>query len=56
MPIKFATCSYLEFEPEMGLPVRTAAGTPRFIRYPLAGWIDALTPSRSFIDAPDNDG
>ncbi|WP_369380404.1 hypothetical protein [Streptomyces sp. cg36] len=53
MPIKFATCSYLEFRPEMGLPVRTTAGEARFIRYRVAGWLDALTPSRWFINKPD---
>lgn len=39
MPIEYATCSYAEFKPEMGIPVRSSVGAPKFFRhYPLPRW------------------
>lgn len=42
----FATCCYHQFRPEMGIPVRTSAGTPRFpLRYELRHAIPQLAPT-----------
>ena len=39
MQIEFATCSYSEFRPEMGVPVRSSVGAPKFFRYsPIVRW------------------
>jgi hypothetical protein len=49
-----ATCSYKEFLPEYGVPVRFTAGYPRFLRleYKIAGHAKLITPLRTFLDLP----
>ncbi|WP_329326711.1 hypothetical protein [Streptomyces sp. NBC_01689] len=45
-----ATCTYQEFTPDMGIPVRTTAGHPRFrLGYKVAGHAKTLTPTRALL-------
>lgn len=56
MSVSFATCSYPEFRPEMGTPVRATIGYPRFnLGYVLGGTMSEAAPSRSFFDLPYSD-
>ncbi|MFI9026331.1 hypothetical protein [Streptomyces sp. NPDC053560] len=49
-PIRLATCTYQEFAPTMGTPVRTTVGHPRFkLSYPLAGHARSITPTRDLL-------
>lgn len=48
--IRLATCTYQEFAPHMGTPVRTTAGHPRFsLPYQLAGHARLITPTRELL-------
>lgn len=48
--IKLATCTYQEFTPTMGTPVRTTAGHPRFpLTYQLGGIARSVTPTRDLL-------
>lgn len=49
----FATCTYQEFDPSYGIPVKSTIGHPRFkLRYTLeANWQHAA-PEKTFINAP----
>jgi hypothetical protein len=49
MGVSFATASYRNWAPWMGLPVRTTVGHPRFIRYKLAGAAPPLYPDRTWL-------
>ncbi|MGA5599604.1 hypothetical protein ACPCUF_00960 [Streptomyces griseoincarnatus] len=45
-----ATCTYQEFTPDMGAPIRTTAGHPRFpLGYELAGHARLITPTRELL-------
>jgi hypothetical protein len=45
-----ATCTYQEFTPGMGAPIRTTAGHPRFpLGYELAGHARLITPTRELL-------
>jgi hypothetical protein len=45
-----ATCTYQEFRPDMGHPVRTTVGAPRFqLGYALVGHATLLTPRRAML-------
>lgn len=46
-----ATCSYTEFRPEMGTPVRFTAGYPRWLKldYKIAGWARLPSPTREIL-------
>ncbi|MBT3167986.1 hypothetical protein HTV80_33595 [Streptomyces sp. Vc74B-19] len=45
-----ATCTYQEFTPDMGAPIRTTAGFPRFpLGYELAGHARLITPTRELL-------
>ncbi|MER6559743.1 hypothetical protein ABT300_18815 [Streptomyces sp. NPDC001027] len=45
-----ATCTYQEFTPPMGAPIRTTAGHPRFpLAYELAGHARLITPTRELL-------
>ncbi|MGA5497735.1 hypothetical protein ACPCSP_25565 [Streptomyces cinereoruber] len=47
---KLATCTYQEFKPDMGTPVRTTVGHPRFaLSYQLAGHARLVTPTRPLL-------
>ncbi|MBA0053456.1 hypothetical protein E0L36_22030 [Streptomyces sp. AJS327] len=48
--IKLATCTYQEFTPAMGTPVRTTVGHPRFpLAYQLGGIARSVTPTRTLL-------
>lgn len=48
--IKLATCTYQEFAPIMGTPVRTTVGHPRFpLSYQLGGIARSVTPTRPLL-------
>ncbi|MGW3736643.1 hypothetical protein [Streptomyces sp. NPDC005148] len=50
MNLRLATCTYQEFAPHMGTPVRTTAGHPRFsLSYKLAGHARLITPARELL-------
>ncbi len=42
--IEIATCSFGEFRPEMGYPIRTSRGAPKWFTYPYMNW-DAVYPA-----------
>jgi len=53
MDIRLATCSYTEFRPHMGVPVRFTAGPPRWpLSYQLAGHAKLITPRREMLSLP----
>lgn len=46
----FATCSFYEFTPDMGIPVRSSNGFPRFtLKYPLVHAMPSTFPSRKWL-------
>ncbi|MEU8870465.1 hypothetical protein AB0D24_04730 [Streptomyces javensis] len=48
--IRLATCTYQEFAPDMGTPVRTTVGHPRFpLSYQLGGIARSVTPTRHLL-------
>ncbi|WP_406128026.1 ParB/RepB/Spo0J family partition protein [Streptomyces sp. NBC_00989] len=48
--LRLATCTYQEFTPDMGIPVRTTVGRPRWrLPYELAGHAKTLTPTRDLL-------
>jgi hypothetical protein len=50
---KIATCSYSEFQPTMGVPVRFTVGHPRWkLGYQLAGHAKLITPTRAMLSLP----
>lgn len=54
MGVSLATCSFQEFHPSMGAPIRTTVGAPRYpLGYDLAGHWLAVTPIRSFLGQPE---
>lgn len=46
--IEVATCSYGEFRPEMGYPIRTSRGAPKWFTYPYLSW-ENVFPSYSML-------
>lgn len=49
--VKFATASYRNYQPWMGLPIRTTAYAPRYrLPYELHGSIPELAPARSWLE------
>ncbi|MER6977658.1 hypothetical protein [Streptomyces carpinensis] len=50
--LRIATCTFQEFQPAMGTPVRTTAGRPRFqLPYALGGHAKLVTPPWSLVRA-----
>ncbi|MBT2453276.1 hypothetical protein [Streptomyces sp. ISL-86] len=48
--LRLATCTYQEFAPHMGTPVRTTVGYPRFsLSYQLGGHAKLITPTRDLL-------
>lgn len=48
--LRLATCTYQEFTPDMGTPVRSTAGFPRFpLTYQLGGHARLITPTRDLL-------
>ncbi|GAA4226072.1 hypothetical protein GCM10022254_09790 [Actinomadura meridiana] len=51
MILPLATCSYAEFTPSMGVPVRSTVGAPRYrLPYKLAGHAKLITPTRPMLN------
>jgi len=52
-----ATCSYAEFRPEMGVPVRISLGRPRWWRtsIPDSAFVPEITPRGWYFHASDDD-
>lgn len=51
-PPTYATCSYVEFDPSYGIPVRATLGRPRFkLRYPLSLNLQEAAPSKEWFRA-----
>lgn len=49
----FATCTYQEFDPSYGIPVKSTLGHPRFkLRYELAGKMPEAAPEREWFNSP----
>ncbi|MFC7791376.1 hypothetical protein [Streptomyces cinereoruber] len=56
LELRLATCTYQEFTPNMGTPVRTTAGAPRFpLSYALAGHARLITPTRDLLKIKSRD-
>lgn len=49
--IEIATCSFGEFRPEMGMPVRASVGAPRWFSHPHACW-ENVYPERHWLHLP----
>lgn len=49
--INIATCSYSEYRPEMGMPVRASIGAPRWFTHPHACWPNVY-PQRHWLQLP----
>lgn len=49
--IEVATCSYGEFRPEMGYPIRTSRGAPKWFVYPYMSW-ENVFPTYSMLQLP----
>lgn len=49
--IEIATCSYGEFKPEMGMPVRTSVGFPKWFSHPSVAWENTY-PRYSWLHLP----
>ncbi|BDT39492.1 DUF488 family protein [Streptomyces yaizuensis] len=50
MAVEFATCSYPEFTPRMGVPIRATVGAPRYrLPYLLGGAMPEAAPERWFM-------
>jgi hypothetical protein len=48
--LRLATCTYQEFAPHMGTPVRSTVGLPRFpLGYQLGGHARLITPTRDLL-------
>jgi hypothetical protein len=55
-PMTLATCSYSEFQPAMGVPVRFTVGYPFRLRlaYKPAGHAKLITPTRDMLSLPED--
>ncbi|KPI33297.1 hypothetical protein OV450_1385 [Actinobacteria bacterium OV450] len=48
--LQIATCTFQEFQPHMGTPVRTTVGRPRFsLPYPMTAHAHLVTPTRELL-------
>ena len=54
--MKIATCSYTEFLPAMGTPIRFTVGFPRFLRldYKIEGWARLISPRKDMLGLPED--
>ncbi|MGC4947738.1 hypothetical protein ACLQ2N_16275 [Streptomyces sp. DT224] len=56
MNLRLATCSYVEFRPGMGIPVRSTVGATRWpLPYQLAGHARLVTPTRDMLKIQSRD-
>lgn len=54
--LQLATCTFQEFQPHMGTPVRTTAGRPRFsLPYPMTAHARLVTPTRELLNVKVRD-
>jgi hypothetical protein len=55
MDLQVVTCSYSEYRPDMGQPVRISLGAPRWWKEPIPSWsaLWSLTPRRDYLYASD---
>jgi hypothetical protein len=53
--IELFTLDYKRFKPEMGVPVRTSNGFPRFVRYPLTASMPSVMPEPHTIKWTDRE-
>ncbi|MEV4704531.1 hypothetical protein [Actinoplanes sp. NPDC049316] len=54
MTVHLFTCRYQRFRPDMGTPVRTTAGYPRFtLGYELAGHARLISPTWAMVSIND---
>lgn len=51
MNLEVATCSYSEFRPEMGYPIRTSRGAPKWFTHPYMSWENAF-PTYAMLKLP----
>lgn len=49
--IEVATCSYGEFRPEMGYPIRTSRGAPKWFTHPYMSW-ENVFPTYAMLQLP----
>jgi hypothetical protein len=55
-PPTFATCTYQEFDPSYGIPVKSTVGHPRFkLRYDLADNWQEAAPDRAWFSTATKD-
>lgn len=52
--IQIATCSYGEFQPHMGVPVRTSVGSPKWFAYDAMAW-ENVYPKYHWLKLPFDD-
>ena len=54
---RLATCSYSQFKPEMGLPVRASLGGPRWWKKPIPReqTVFEIAPGRQYFKEPDDE-
>jgi hypothetical protein len=53
--VSFATTCYANYEPWMGLPIRTTVGPPRRFPHQLAGQLPQFTPEPTWIRIQDRE-
>lgn len=52
--IEIATCSFGEYRPEMGYPVKTSIGSPKWFAFPYMSW-ENVFPRYSMLKLPFED-
>jgi hypothetical protein len=53
--VELFTLNYPRFQPDMGVPVRTSNGFPRYVRYPLTASMPGIMPERHTIKWTDRE-
>lgn len=52
MALSLATCTYHEFDPSMGIPIRSTVGTPKWFPHTPYGVWENITPRRWMLNMP----
>ena len=52
LEIEMATCSYGEYRPEYGVPIRASRGEPKWFRYQFAAYWESITPTWPRLKMP----
>lgn len=55
MALSIATCTYHEYRPDMGMPVRSTVGNPKWFSYFPYGVWENITPRRWMLGINDRD-